>query len=89
VIALPAVEGLLWLSERFGLPAWHKGYAVLTVVASVGVAMVLMLVWFGVALVFRWRFQFSLRTLLVLTVVIAVPCSWFARWWKERWWKEK
>ena len=40
VLALLAVEGLLWLSERLGWLAWHKGYAVLTAVASVGVVLV-------------------------------------------------
>ena len=30
----------------------------------------------GRRLVFRWRFQFRLRTLLVLTVVVALPFSW-------------
>jgi hypothetical protein len=35
VIALLAVEGLLWLSERFGWFGWHKGYAVLTAVALI------------------------------------------------------
>ena len=44
--------------------------------ASVGLALVLMLVWFAVALLFRWRFQFSIRSLLVLTVAVAIPCSW-------------
>lgn len=78
VVGLLAVEGLLWLSDRFGWLGWHKGIAVLTGVAAVGVAMVLMLVWFGVALVFGRRFQFSIRSLLVLTVVVAVPCSWVA-----------
>ena len=33
--ALLAVEGLLWLSERFGWPAWQKGYAALTGMALV------------------------------------------------------
>ena len=78
VLALLAVEVLLWLSERFGWLGWHKGYAVLTGVAAVGVAMLVMLGWFGVALVFRRQFQFSIRTLLVLVVVVALPCSWFA-----------
>src|SRR5208283_3150347 len=78
VLALLAVEVLLWLSERFGWLGWHKGYAVLTGVAVVGVAMLLMLLWFAIALVFRWRFQFSLRSLLVLVVVVALPCSWLA-----------
>ena len=78
VIALLAVECLLWLSERFGWLPWHKGYAVLTAVASVGVAMLAMVVWFGVALVFRRRLQFSISSLLVLVVVVALPCSWLA-----------
>jgi hypothetical protein len=37
-----------------------------------------MLNWFVLALVFRWRFQFSIRSLLVLTVAVAVPFSWLA-----------
>jgi hypothetical protein len=78
VIGLLAVEGLLWLSEWFGWLAWHKGYAVLTGLASVGVTMLLMIGWFIVALVFRRRFQFSIRSLLVLVIVVALPCSWMA-----------
>ncbi len=78
VIALLAVEGLLWASQRFGWIAWHKGYAVLTALAVVSVVMLLMFLWFGVALLFRRRFQFSIRSLLVLVVAVAVPCSWFA-----------
>ena len=37
-----------------------------------------MLAWFSAGLVFRRRFQFSVRSLLVLVVVVAVPCSWMA-----------
>ena len=37
VVALLAVEVLLWLSERFGWLGWHKGYAVVTDAAAVGV----------------------------------------------------
>ena len=37
-----------------------------------------MLLWFLVALVFRRRFQFSLRSLLLLVVVVAIPCSWLS-----------
>jgi hypothetical protein len=76
IYGLLVVEGLLWLSERLGWPAWYKGYAVLASVASLGVAMLAMLAWFVVSLVFRWRFQFSIRSLLVLTVAVALPCSW-------------
>ncbi len=46
IFGLLVVEGLLWLSERFHWPAWHKGYAVLIGVACVGVAMLVMLGWF-------------------------------------------
>ncbi len=78
VIGLLAVEGLLWLSNWLGWPAWHKGYAVLTAVATVGVAMLMMLVWFLAALFFRLRFQFSTRSLMLMVVVVALPCSWMA-----------
>ena len=83
ILGLLVVEGLLWLSERYQWPTWHKGYAVLTAVATVGVVMIVMLGWFIVALVFRWRFQFSIRSLLVLTLVVALPCSWLAAKMKE------
>ncbi len=76
--ALLTVEGLLWLSNRLGWPPWHKGYAVLTAVATVAAMMLLMLLWFVAAVLFRWRFQFGIRSLLVLTVAVAVPCSWLS-----------
>src|SRR5271157_2618165 len=80
VIGLLIVECLLWLSERFQRFPFntHKGWTVLIAVASVGVAMLLMLLWFIVALVFRLRFQFSIRSLLIVAVVVALPCSWLA-----------
>jgi len=76
VIGRLIAEGLLWLSERFRL--FPKGYAVLSAVASVTVVICVMLVWFVVALVFRVRFQFSIRALLVVTVAVALPSSWLA-----------
>jgi hypothetical protein len=77
---LLVLEGLLLLSEHFRWFAFnqHKGWTVLIVVASVGVAMLLMLLWFAAALLFRCRFQFSIRSLLVLTVAVAIACSWLA-----------
>ena len=78
VLALLAVEVLLWLSDRFGWLAWHKGYAVLVAVAVVGVAAILTVYWIVIALNFGWRFQFGIRTLLVLVVAVALPCSWLA-----------
>jgi hypothetical protein len=78
ILVLLVVEGLLWLSERFQWPTWHKGYAVLIAVAAVAVVFVVMLLWLLVSLVFRLRFQFSIRSLLILTVAVALPCSWLA-----------
>ena len=40
--------------------------------------LILMLIWFVAALSFRLRFQFSIRSLLLLTVAVALPCSWLA-----------
>jgi hypothetical protein len=80
VLGLLAVEGFLYLSERFHWFAFneHKGWTVLTALASVGIVFVLMLFWLAAALVFRRRFQFSIRSLLALTVAVALPCSWLA-----------
>ncbi len=78
IFGLLVVEGLLFLSDRVHWPTWHKGYAVLIAVASVCVVMLFMLLWFVASLLFRWRFQFSIRSLLVLTVAVAIPCSWLA-----------
>ncbi len=72
------LTGLIWLSSWLGWPAWHKGYAVLAAVAGVGMVLAVMLLWWLAALLFRWRFQFSIRSLLVLTLAVALPCSWLA-----------
>ena len=71
IYGLLVVGGAAVLSERFQWPTWNKGYAVLSAVAAVGVALVGMLLWFVVALVFRLRFQFSIRSLLILMVGVA------------------
>ena len=47
-------------------------------VALVGVAMLVMLVWFAVALVFRWRFQLSTPLRMVRLAVLALPVCWLA-----------
>ena len=35
-----------------------------------------MLFWSMASLLFRLRFQFLIRSLLVLTITVAIPCSW-------------
>jgi hypothetical protein len=73
-----AVTGLLFASERWRWFSFNerKGYTVLISLAGVGVVLGLMLLWFVVALVFRWRFQFGIRTLLALPLAVALPFSW-------------
>jgi hypothetical protein len=76
VIGLLIVECLLWLSKS---ALWlDKGWAVLIAIASVGVAVLLMLFWFAASLIFHRRFQFSIRSLLVLMLAVAIPCGWLA-----------
>jgi biotin transporter BioY len=80
VLALLALEGFLWLSERFRWFALnqHRGWTVLVAVAALAVFLLLMLGWFLLAVALRWRFQFSLRSLLVLPLVVALVCGWLA-----------
>ena len=40
--------------------------------------MVLLLLWFAVALFFHWQFQYGVRSLTLLLVAVAIPCSWLA-----------
>jgi len=76
ILSLLVAEVLLFLSNWLRWPAWHKGYAVLTCVACATAVTVMLLAWFVVALVFRRRFQFGIRSLLALPLIVALPCSW-------------
>jgi hypothetical protein len=80
VLGLLAVEGLLLLSQWGGWLPFnrHKGWTVLMAVAAVGLTLLWMLLWFAAALIFRCRFQYSLRSLFVLVFAVAIPCSWLA-----------
>jgi Leucine-rich repeat (LRR) protein len=78
VLALFAVEAFLLLSESF---CWfnfnqQEGCAALIAVAAAGATVALFLLWFVTSLLFGWRFQYSLRSLLLLVVAVAAPCSW-------------
>ena len=77
---LLAATGLLFLSEKYRWFAFntHKGLSVLIAVAGVGVVLVALVLWFATALIFRWRFQFSIRSLLVFAVAVALPFAWLA-----------
>jgi hypothetical protein len=79
IIGLLALAGLLLLFVRFQWPYFHewKFLAVLFAFAIVFLAVVLKFLWYVAHLLFRRRPKFSIRSLLVLVVVAAVPCWWF------------
>ena len=75
LLALVPVWGVLFLAEHYRwLP---KGYPVLVAAATFVVLLVLLVLWLAAALVFRWRFQFTVRSLLLLTVIVSIWGSWF------------
>ncbi len=74
LLGLFIVECLLWLSK----PWFGKGWAPLAAVATVGLAVLLMLLWLAVSAIFGRRFQFGIRSLLVLVLAVALPCAWLA-----------
>jgi hypothetical protein len=74
--ALLVVEGSLFLAEWFRwLPKYWIG---LIAVAAVVVVPLLTLFCFGLALIFRWRFQFSIRTMLAAATLFALLCAFFS-----------
>ena len=76
VYGLLAGEGLLLAVEPFRwLP---KGWPVLIAIACVAAALLFALLWFLASLLFRWRFQFGLRSMFLLALVIAVACGWLS-----------
>ena len=80
VVALVAVEFLLLLSERFQWLALnqHKGCAVLIASALAVVVVLLGLNWLIASMILHWRFQFSIRTLLLLMLAVAIPFAWLS-----------
>jgi hypothetical protein len=82
VLTIAVAIPFSWLSERFQWFAFDekRDWAVFPSIASVILTIVAMLLWFVLmlALRFRWQFQFSIRTLLILAVIVAIPCSWMA-----------
>ena len=75
LLTLLPIWGALFLCQHFG---WlSKGYPVLLAVATLTAILLLVFLWFVVALVFRRRFQFSIRSLLLLTLVVSIWGSWF------------
>ena len=80
VVSLLLVICFLWLSERFQWFGFnhHKGWTVLIAVAAVGVTAFAMLLWWTAGLIFRWRFQFGIRSLLAVLFGLLDCRSWMA-----------
>ena len=80
MVILSAALGVLLLSEWFCCFPLNeqKGYTILAALVTVAAALVFMLLWFIRAITLARRFQFSLRSLMVLVVVVSILCSWFS-----------
>jgi hypothetical protein len=78
VLFLMLIEGFLWLSEQLRWFSFnqHKNWTILIALACVGALLLLISAWFVAALCFRLRFQYTIRSLLALDVVVAVPFGW-------------
>lgn len=80
VLGLLAGEVFLLLSEHFQWFPFNakKGWTVLIGLAVLSLAILVLLAWFGFSRVFRRRYQFGVRTLLLFVLVGAIVCSWFS-----------
>lgn len=80
VVGLLLTVCLLWVSERFQWFGFnhHNGWTVLIAVATIGVAALVMLLWWAAGLIFRWRFQFGIRSLLVFCAAASIAAGWLA-----------
>src|SRR6516225_5453283 len=78
VYGAAVATGVLFACERGRWFPVHyqKGWPVLIAVAVVAAVLILILAWMLVALLFRRRAQFDLRTLLVFVALCAAVCSW-------------
>ena len=75
LLTLLPLWGGLFLCEYFHwLP---KGEPVLLAAGTSVLLLVLLFLWLAIALVFRRRFQFTIRSLLLLTLIVSTWGSWF------------
>ena len=74
IVLVLGLVGFLVVSDWFEWFAFnrHKGWAVLIAVATVRLAMILLVSWFLGSLLLRLRFQFHLRTLFLITIIVAL-----------------
>lgn len=78
LFAVLLMQGVLFLSTYF---RWFwfnelKGYTVVLVVAATSVLLLLLVVWQLGRRLFGRKAQFSLASILLLILVVAIPCGW-------------
>jgi len=80
LIGLLAAVLLLLAADRFELLGLTRGsgWNVLLAAAVVCLGMLSGILWFVASLLLRRRFQFSLKSVFVLTLIVAILCSWLA-----------
>jgi hypothetical protein len=81
LLVLLAVEVSLGVSDRY---CWfsldrYDNRALLIALGAAGATIALLTLWSLTSLVFRWRFQFNLRSLLLIVMAVGVPCGWLFR----------
>ena len=78
--ALLASECVFWLFVPRGFPGldWYRGAILAGALTNAVCVLLLLPVCWLLARLFRFPFQYHTRTILLLVVVVAVPCSWLA-----------
>lgn len=81
LLAVVLMQGTLFLSSSF---RWfwfnqHKGYTVLIAVVATAILLLLFVIVAAASWFIKSKAQFSLATLLLLILIMAVPCGWLAR----------
>lgn len=79
LFAVLAIQGVLFLSSHYDW-FWfnqHKGYTVVATIATTSLILLLLVAWQLLNRLFGLKSQFSLASLLLMIVVIAIPCGWF------------
>jgi hypothetical protein len=80
IVAILMFNAVLFVSQRFKWFSFnvHKGWTVLIALTCTGIFLGLFALWLTAVLLLRWEFRVSIRSLLTLFVVGAIPLGWLA-----------
>jgi Leucine-rich repeat (LRR) protein len=72
------IEVFLVLSQRYHLFPFneYKDRALLITLASVGISILFLVLWFAISLILHHQFLFNFRSLSLLVATVAIPCGW-------------